>query len=289
MLARRVPQGDVFDLDTINMGFVRPGSSEDWQMAYCQAELYAEYMLARFGDDSLAKMLDCYADNLTTPVAIKRSFGVEQNDFEKGYSAYIKKLVESLSVGGSKPQPMTLAELDRARKHNAFERGFDLDPLKLNARLFQLGLCRLQGRECLVRLTLGLIALLAECFGRLEGALLLAHAGLGAVDARLPVVGLQSGNDIAGSHCGTLVSQNFVDLAGGFGADRDCAVRLGLSLGDDIFLHRFGLLGPDGDGHRRDGGGDSWRVGCLLAGGLDEMAAEHPRGEAKRENRSNEI
>jgi tetratricopeptide (TPR) repeat protein len=118
MLARRVPQGDMFNLDTINMGFVRPGSSEDWQMAYCQAELYAEYMLKRFGDDALAKMLDCYADNLTTPAAIKRSFGIETEDFEKGYQAHVKKVVASLVVGGKKPKRMTFSELDRAHRED---------------------------------------------------------------------------------------------------------------------------------------------------------------------------
>ena len=46
----RAQQDKLFNLDTINLGFIRPHSSDDWTMAYCQAELYAEYMLERFGD-----------------------------------------------------------------------------------------------------------------------------------------------------------------------------------------------------------------------------------------------
>lgn len=91
MLARRVPAGEVFNLDSINQGFIRPTSSEDWQMAYCQAELYAEYMLERFGEDSLAKMLAGYADNLNTPATIQRELNVTVEDFEAGYTEFIKK------------------------------------------------------------------------------------------------------------------------------------------------------------------------------------------------------
>ncbi|MBL8829591.1 MAG: tetratricopeptide repeat protein [Planctomycetaceae bacterium] len=78
MLARRVPKGETFNLDTINLGFVRPKSGEDWQMAYCQAQLYAQYMRATYGPDATARMLAAYSDHLSTRQAIKRSFAVEQ-------------------------------------------------------------------------------------------------------------------------------------------------------------------------------------------------------------------
>ena len=99
MLARRVPQGETFNLDTINGGFIRPTSSEDWQMAYCQAEMYAEHMLEQYGADSLAKMLTAYADNLNTRDAIQRALGVPQEEFERGYEARLKKVVAGIAVG----------------------------------------------------------------------------------------------------------------------------------------------------------------------------------------------
>ena len=114
LLAARVPEGDVFNLDTINLGFIRPKSSLDWQMAYCQAELYAEYMVATYGDDSLAKMLQAYRDNLTTADALKRCFDVEQADFERGYLEHVKKIVAGLSAGKVEKE-MTPAELVRAQ------------------------------------------------------------------------------------------------------------------------------------------------------------------------------
>lgn len=106
MLLERVPAGKVFNLATINQGFIRPETSENWQMAYCQAEMYAEYMLQRFGDDALAKMLAGYADNLDTTATIRRAFGVSVEDFEKGYTAYVNNVVAGLQTTGQ-PAPPT--------------------------------------------------------------------------------------------------------------------------------------------------------------------------------------
>jgi Tfp pilus assembly protein PilF len=127
LLAERVPKGDVFNLDTINIGFVRPKSSLDWQMAYCQAQLYAQYMLKTYGDDALAKMLSAYRDNLDTKAALKRSFDVEQAKFEAGYLDYIRNIAKGLSA--AEPQAeMTFAELVKANKAEP-------DDLKIAAQL----------------------------------------------------------------------------------------------------------------------------------------------------------
>jgi len=113
LLRDRMAQGKLFNLDTINLGFIRPHSSDDWTLAYCQAELYAEYMLEKFGAEALAKMLSGYSDNLTTKDALRRSFGVSQEDFEKGYSEHLKKIVAGVSAT-SAAKPLTLGQLQKA-------------------------------------------------------------------------------------------------------------------------------------------------------------------------------
>ncbi len=115
VLARRAAAGKLFGLDTINMGFVRPASGDDWTLAYCQAKLYADYMVATYGDDAPAKMLSAYAANLDTRRALLHCFGVEQAAFEKGYRQYIDALVAGLKFGETS-QPPNLAELERAVK-----------------------------------------------------------------------------------------------------------------------------------------------------------------------------
>ena len=92
LLAERVPNRNVFNLETINLGFIRPKSSNDWQMAYCQAEIYVQYMVDRYGKDSLGKMLRAYRDNLTTSQAVQQAFKVTIKEFESGYTEYLNKL-----------------------------------------------------------------------------------------------------------------------------------------------------------------------------------------------------
>ncbi|MEX0712577.1 MAG: tetratricopeptide repeat protein, partial [Pirellulales bacterium] len=114
LLSQRVPRGELFNLDTINLGFIRPKSSLDWQMAYCQAQLYVQYMKAAHGADAAARLLQAYRANLDTRSALKQSFGVEQEAFEQGYREHLAQVVQGLA-SRPKPAPMTLAELERAR------------------------------------------------------------------------------------------------------------------------------------------------------------------------------
>ncbi len=108
LLASRLADDDLFDLDTINLGFVRPKSSDAWTLAYCQAELYAEYLLATYGDDALSRMLTAYAKNLSTAEALQQLFGVTQERFEAGYRQHLQQVVADANVGTSTSQAVTL-------------------------------------------------------------------------------------------------------------------------------------------------------------------------------------
>ena len=104
LLLTRVPQGELKNLDNLSMGFIRAGTQENWNFAYCQSVLYAEYMVERFGEPSLAKLLDAYRRNRTTDQAIPEVFGVTKVDFEQGYREHLDKLVESLKQTESEPE-----------------------------------------------------------------------------------------------------------------------------------------------------------------------------------------
>jgi cellulose synthase operon protein C len=96
LLLARVPKGKVFNLDTIDSGFTRPESSGNWTMAYCQAQLYVDYMRELGGEDSLKKMLDAYTQGLNTAEAVRRSFGISKEEFEKGYVDFLHRQIEGL-------------------------------------------------------------------------------------------------------------------------------------------------------------------------------------------------
>ncbi len=96
LLLDRVPKGELKNLDNLSMGFIRAGNQANWNFAYCQSVLYAEYMVERFGEASLSKLLDAYRRNRTTDQAVPEVFGVDKADFEKGYRAYLDKVVADI-------------------------------------------------------------------------------------------------------------------------------------------------------------------------------------------------
>jgi tetratricopeptide (TPR) repeat protein len=113
LLSERVPKGDLLNLDTVNHAFIRPKTPLDWQFAYCTSLLYAQYMLERFGENSLARLLDAYAKGMETDKAIPETFKVSKADFEKGYSDYLKKVAAELGAAAGK-KSLTYAEAQRA-------------------------------------------------------------------------------------------------------------------------------------------------------------------------------
>jgi cellulose synthase operon protein C len=117
LLLERVPAGDVMNLDNINLGFIRPRNQGDWNMAYCQSRLYAQYLTEKFGDDATSKLLDAYRRNLSTDRAIQAVCGIDKATFEKGYRQYLDGIVAGLRA--IQPEPaITLAQAEKNHKAN---------------------------------------------------------------------------------------------------------------------------------------------------------------------------
>jgi tetratricopeptide (TPR) repeat protein len=134
LLLTREPAGKLMTLDNIDLGFIRPRDLLDWGMAYCQAELYVEYLTKAHGKAAVSAMLDAYRDGLSTAEAIKKVCKVDKAAFEKGYRDHLEGVVKSL---GGKPgeKPMSFQELKAAH---------DKDPkdLDVTARLAEENLRR---------------------------------------------------------------------------------------------------------------------------------------------------
>lgn len=124
LLARRVPRRELFDLSNLNLGFIRPNSAEDRDLAYCQAELYTQFLVERFGAQALAKLLEAFRATPDTPEALQRAFGVAPAEIERGYLEYLDLLVGQMRL--PRPQPARgAAELIQLVR----ERPGDLDAL----------------------------------------------------------------------------------------------------------------------------------------------------------------
>jgi tetratricopeptide (TPR) repeat protein len=105
VLYRRWRSGQLFDLDAINLGFIRPASGSDRTLAYCQAELYAEFLLEEFGEGALSKLLKAYAANAETRQALRDAFGVEADAFEARFGTYVGQIVARSFSPEAPPPP----------------------------------------------------------------------------------------------------------------------------------------------------------------------------------------
>ncbi len=128
MLLERVPARRLLNLDTINLGFIRPTEADERQLAYCQAQLYAQYMLKRFGPDSLMKLLDAYRRGETTDQAVKSCFNVEKKDFEAKYIEFLDEVLKTIRTRVSEEKPIKFSELEKRLKAKP-------DDPDLNARM----------------------------------------------------------------------------------------------------------------------------------------------------------
>ena len=112
LLLQRVPAGEIWSLDELTPIFQRPKSPLDWQFAYCQSRLYAQYMIETFGEECIAKMLDCYRRNLSTAEAIPEVFGMPAEKFDAGYRKFLQQLVDAMG-GSAVAEPKSIADLEK--------------------------------------------------------------------------------------------------------------------------------------------------------------------------------
>lgn len=142
-LRDRADAGTLLDLDTVMLGFVRPRSPDEWQLAYCQSNIYVEYLVKAYGEGAIQKLLEAYRGGADTATAIKTACGVDKATFEAGYRKYVEELLKPFRTGGKPPAPekaMTFDELVTAQKNDPA----DAD---LNARLAEQQMLRSKPAE----------------------------------------------------------------------------------------------------------------------------------------------
>ncbi len=118
LLVKRVPRGDVFDLSSINLGFLRPRSAEDWQLAYCQAEIYVELIAAEYGEEGIRKLLAAYRDNLPTEQALAHGLGTTQESIEQSNIKILSQTSAELAERRDLQEPTKLAKATELWKAN---------------------------------------------------------------------------------------------------------------------------------------------------------------------------
>src|SRR5262249_22516986 len=115
LLVERVPKGELMNLKNIDLGFIRPSSPLDWHMAYCQSQLYVEFMKSKYGPQTVSEALSAYREGLETPEVINKVCKVDEATFEKGYREYLDGVVRSLK-GTRVEKAMSFRELQEAHE-----------------------------------------------------------------------------------------------------------------------------------------------------------------------------
>lgn len=131
LLVKRADAGKLFKLEDITFGFIRPSNHDDWTLAYCQSEIYVDYIRSRFGAESIAKLLAAIADRKSLPTAIQEALGVDVADFESGYDKFLAAEVDKIRTPTA-PHALPLAQL----KLQAEEKKDDAHAAALLARAY---------------------------------------------------------------------------------------------------------------------------------------------------------
>jgi tetratricopeptide (TPR) repeat protein len=107
-------------LDNIQLAFSRPRSQDEWTLAYCQSQIYVDYLSETYGQKAIGEILDAYRSGVDDAGAVQKVCGVEKEEFEKGYLQFVEKIVKSIPSGNRKVEKsLTLEELEKVVKENA--------------------------------------------------------------------------------------------------------------------------------------------------------------------------
>jgi cellulose synthase operon protein C len=174
-LRDRADENTLFNLDTVMMGFAKPKDQSEWGLAYCQSQLYVEYLVKAHGQAAVGKILNAYRDGLDTGAAIKLACGVDKATFEKGYLEHVDGVLKPYRGAPKKAKkpdekPMTFEELTEAQKKNP-------DDPDLNARLAEQLLRRNKANEARKLIDAALLKKKGHALASLLKARLLVRAG----------------------------------------------------------------------------------------------------------------
>lgn len=81
LLARSLLEDTLFDLDQINLGFVRPRTPLDRPKAYAQGHWMLQYMNERFGESAVIRLFDQYFAGQREQQAIPNALGISREEF----------------------------------------------------------------------------------------------------------------------------------------------------------------------------------------------------------------
>ncbi len=91
ILAETIRRGRLFTLESIDWGFIRPRRPNDRQLAYAQSEWMVEYIVERFGYDTINAMIQRFRKGQTQPQVFQEQLGLEPADFDRDFRGWARR------------------------------------------------------------------------------------------------------------------------------------------------------------------------------------------------------
>ncbi len=101
LLAAKLREGGLFDMDEINIRFTRPRNPEDRALAYAQGHWMYEFMVERFGDEAPRRLMDAYARGEREAEAMPSELGLDRDAFLADFTAWAETRVEAWGLGAA--------------------------------------------------------------------------------------------------------------------------------------------------------------------------------------------
>jgi tetratricopeptide (TPR) repeat protein len=113
LLTRAYETDTLFDLDTINLMFVRPKRQTDRSQAYAQGHMMYEFIIERFGDTKPLVLMDLYAKGVREAAAFKQVLGIERAEFLPQFRLWMQGKLQEWGMSPTPAHPSILALLKR--------------------------------------------------------------------------------------------------------------------------------------------------------------------------------
>ncbi len=91
LLSEKFRAGELFDLEEINVRFVRPIEPTDRTLAYAQGHWMYEFIMARFGARAPLELMDRYASGVGEGEAMRSVLGISPERFMEEFLAYARE------------------------------------------------------------------------------------------------------------------------------------------------------------------------------------------------------
>ncbi|MFK7959706.1 MAG: tetratricopeptide repeat protein [Phycisphaerales bacterium] len=102
MLTAALRDGELFTLDAIKWGFVRPRTPQERSQAYAQSHWMLEFMFEAYGRERVIALLDEYAGGARESEAVPAALGVTRDEFYERFLAWAE---DSVAAWGLAPEP----------------------------------------------------------------------------------------------------------------------------------------------------------------------------------------